>query len=63
MLIDSDNTKFVWVVKNGRAERRTVTAEQFSDNGVAVSRGLQRGDSVIIAGMQKVGTGTRVTTK
>ena len=63
VLLASDNTQFVWVVKNGRAERRTVTAEQFSDNGVAVSRGLQRGDSVIIAGMQKVGTGTRVTTK
>ena len=32
-------------------------------NGVAVSRGLQKGDSVIVAGMQKVGTGTAVTTR
>ncbi|MEE1208185.1 MAG: efflux RND transporter periplasmic adaptor subunit [Muribaculaceae bacterium] len=63
VLLAADNTQFVWVVKNGRAERRTVTAEQFSDNGVAVSRGLQKGDSVIVAGMQKVGTGTAVTTR
>lgn len=63
VMLDADNRQFVWTVSDGRAERRFVTARELSAGGVLVESGLQRGDTVITAGMQKVGTGTRVATK
>lgn len=60
VLLNEDNRLFVWIVKNGLAERRFVTADELSDNGIIVKSGLAPNDSVIVAGMQKVGTGTKV---
>lgn len=62
VLLSADNRQFVWVVKNGRAARKTVTADEFRTDGVAIESGLAPGDTLIIAGMQKVSTGTPVTT-
>lgn len=62
VLLDADNRQFVWTVRKGRAERRFVVADELSADGVRVTSGLQRGDSVIVAGMQKVSTGTAVST-
>lgn len=61
VLLSSDNRQFVWIVKGGKAERRFVTADELSTDGVTVKSGLNAGDSVIVAGMQKVSTGTAVT--
>lgn len=58
--LSNDNRTFVWVVKNGRAERRFVLADELVAKGVLVKSGLQPGDSVIVEGMQKVGTGSLV---
>ncbi len=63
VLLDSDNRRFVWIVSKGKAERRFVEADELSSEGVCVRSGLAPGDSVIVAGMQKVSTGARVTTK
>lgn len=63
VLLSADNRHFVWIVRNGMAERRYVTADELSQGGVAVTEGLVRGDSLIVAGMQKVSTGTRVVTQ
>ncbi len=64
VLLDADNRSFVWIVdKDGRAERRFVQADELEGTGVRVTSGLAAGDSVIVAGMQKVGTGTLVTTE
>lgn len=60
VLLDSDNHQFVWIVKNGKAVRKEVTADELSTHGVIVRSGLIPGDSVIVAGMQKVSTGTEV---
>lgn len=60
VLLNEDNRLFVWVVSNSRAERRFVEADELSANGVIIKSGLQPGDSVIVEGMQKVGTGSRV---
>lgn len=60
VLLSSDNHQFVWVVKNGKAQRKDVVADELSANGVYVRSGLVAGDSVIVAGMQKVSTGTEV---
>ena len=44
----------VWVVRNGQAEQRTVQADEFVANGVLVTHGLQAGDTLITAGMEKL---------
>lgn len=61
VLLSADNRQFVWVVKDGKAERRYVTANELRSEGVAVEKGLSPGDSLIVAGMQKVSVGTPVT--
>ena len=60
VLLSEDNRLFVWVVKNGEASRRFVEADELVANGVLVKSGLEPNDSVIIEGMQKVGTGSKV---
>lgn len=60
VLLAHDNSTFVWVINNGKAERRFVKADELVADGVMVTNGLMPGDTVIIEGMQKVGTGTIV---
>ena len=60
VVLGNDNRTFVWVVKNGKAERKYVTADVIVADGVAVKEGLVPGDSVIVEGMQKVSTGIKV---
>lgn len=60
VLLGSDNRQFVWTVKDGKALRKYVVVNELSANGVTVKSGLSAGDSVIVAGMQKVSTGTPV---
>ncbi len=62
VLLSSDNRQFVWLVHEGKAAKKYVTANEFRADGVAIEAGLQPGDSVIVAGMQKVSTGTPVIT-
>lgn len=60
VLLDSDNRWFVWVVNDSVTQRRFVEADELVANGVVVNSGLREGDKVVVEGMQKVGTGTRV---
>lgn len=60
LMLNEDNRWFVWVVNDSVASRRFVKAEQLTADGVLVTEGLRSGDYVIVEGMQKVGTGTRV---
>jgi len=60
VLLGSDNRNFVWIVKDGKAERRYVNANELSSGGILIQSGLSDGDTVIVAGMEKVGTGTSV---
>lgn len=58
--LSADNRQFVWVIKDGKAMRKFVTANELRTNGIAIESGLEAGDSLIVAGMQKVSTGTKV---
>ncbi|MCH5240492.1 MAG: efflux RND transporter periplasmic adaptor subunit [Muribaculaceae bacterium] len=60
VLLDNDNRWFVWVVEDSVAARKFVTIDNLAAEGIIVKSGLERGDKVIVAGMQKVGTGTKV---
>lgn len=57
----ADNRNFVWVVKDGTAIRKWVIADELVAHGVIIKDGLTPGDTVIVEGMRKVGTGTPVT--
>ena len=50
----------VWVIRNGRAERRMITICDFVENGVLVSEGIALGDTVISKGYQKMFNGAIV---
>ena len=58
--LNDDNRWFVWVVNDSVAERRFVTADELAAKGVIINSGLKPGDKVIVEGMEKVGTGSRV---
>lgn len=60
VLLNHDNRWFVWVVKDSTAQRRFVEVDQLVAEGILVKQGLNPGDTVIIEGMQKVGSGSRV---
>ena len=62
VLLNHDNRWFVWVMEDCVAKRRFVTVDELTANGVKVTSGLKPGDKVIVEGMQKVGTGTRLVT-
>ena len=53
----------VWVVKNGKAEHRLIEVGDFVRNGVMVNDGLAAGDTVVVAGQQKLYTGAKVKTR
>ena len=59
VLINNDG-KFVWVAKDGRATRQSITIAGYSGNGVIVSEGLHGGDLVIVEGYQKISEGMKV---
>ncbi len=47
----------VWVVKNGKAYRRLITSYEFTANGVLANSGINDGDTIVTAGMQKLYSG------
>ena len=57
----NNNGKFVWVVKEGRATRQTITVTGYSGTGVVVGEGLHSGDLVIVEGYQKISEGMKVS--
>lgn len=50
----------VWVLHNGATQRQIVHIGDFLRHGVMVDSGLQDGDTVVTAGMQKLYTGAKV---
>lgn len=61
--IDNQGQRFVWVVADGKAHRKTVTIGDLSSNGVLVTSELDGGEQVVVDGTLKVSEGTRVEVK
>ena len=59
----SDGRLFVWVVDNGKAQRRIVTVGNTIGNRIVVDNGLQEGEQVIVEGYQKVSDMAPVATE
>lgn len=60
VLLSADNRHFVWLAKDGKAEQRFVETGTLLSDGVEITGGIAAGDSVIVAGMQKVCNGTKI---
>ncbi len=60
VLLSADNRHFVWVAKYGRAQQCFVNTGTLLPDGVEITSGIASGDSVIVAGMQKVCNGTKI---
>lgn len=60
VLLSADNRHFVWLAKKGVAEQRFVTTGTILPRGVEITNGIADGDTVIVAGMQKVCNGTKI---
>lgn len=58
----SGQDKFVWIVKDGKAHRQSVTTGDIINEGVAIETGLTSGDIVIVEGQNKVCEGMGVIT-
>jgi len=56
-----DGRDVVWVVKDGRVERRAVTAVPSGDDEVSIVAGLNGGEKIVIEGADKLANGGRVT--
>lgn len=63
VLLSADNRNFVWIAKSGKAEQRFVKAGNLLPDGIEIISGISRGDTVIVAGMQKICNGTKIQYK
>jgi HlyD family secretion protein len=59
-LRDKDGAQFVWVVKRGHAQRRTITVADYVDDQVLVSAGLSGGEAVVVDKQVKLSEGKRI---
>ena len=57
------NEKYVFVVKDGKAERRTVDVGRQIGHKYAILSGIEPGEEVVVAGMSKLSDGTEVEVK
>lgn len=61
ILLDADNSNFVWVAHDGKADRRIVETDGMtSGSRIIIKSGLLAGDSIIVSGQQKVSQGTSI---
>jgi RND family efflux transporter MFP subunit len=60
-LHEDDGKSVVWVVHDGRAERRAVTVKSTDGDTVAIAAGLAGGEKVVVAGAENLTDGAAVT--
>jgi HlyD family secretion protein len=56
-----DGREVVWLVKDGRLERRAVTVGATRANEVTVAAGLSGGERIVVDGPDELAEGTRIT--
>lgn len=60
VLLDFDNSRYVWKVVDGLAVKQIVKLGGYTTSGIVITEGLSTGDIVITEGMQKVSRGIKV---
>lgn len=59
--LDESGRRFVWVVKDGAAQKCLVSIGRLASAGIEITDGLSEGDKIITAGAQKVSEGMKVS--
>jgi membrane fusion protein (multidrug efflux system) len=59
-LRDKGGDQFVWIVKDGRAQRRTITVADYVGDQVLVSAGLNGGEAVVVDNHADLSEGARI---
>ena len=52
--------RYVWLVRDGKVEKRHISVGGYSGDGIIASEGLEKGESVIVEGARKVSGGMTV---
>jgi HlyD family secretion protein len=60
-VVHQDGRDIVWLVKNGRAERRAITIGTTRGDQVTITAGLNGGEKLVTEGTEKLSEGVRVT--
>lgn len=60
VVLDWDNTSYVWLKKNGEAYRQKVEVGGLNSGGIIITSGINATDSVIVEGQQKLSSGLKV---
>lgn len=60
MIVDFGSEKFVFVLENDIAKKRTIATGGRNNNDVVITSGLSRGDKLIIEGFQSISDGDKV---
>lgn len=55
-----DGSRYVWVVRGDTAVRAAVSTGRFAGNGIVLRGGVEPGERIVVAGMQKIGEGTPI---
>ena len=53
--------RYVWLVVDGKVEKRYISVGGFAGKGISVTQGLEAGEQVITEGTQKVSSGMKVS--
>lgn len=59
--LDEHNNTFVWIAKDGKAEKRVITCGEFTSNGVQVLSGIKSGEQLIVEGQHKISSDMQVS--
>lgn len=60
VVLDWNNDHYVWVKKNGVAERKKVQVGGLDSRGIVITGGINAADSMIVEGQQKLSVGLKV---
>lgn len=58
--IDNSGHRYVWTIVDGKAQQKRVTITDLTANGVLISEGITSDDIIVVDGMLKLSSGTKV---
>jgi len=59
-VVEEEGKNYVYSVAEGKAERKPVTKSWAQDSAVAITRGLEEGEQIVVAGQHRLRPGMRV---
>lgn len=63
VMLGENGKKYVWTIKEGKAEQTEIETGDFSKDGVIVKSGLIKGDKIVVGGYQKISKGMNIEEK